>query len=189
MSVHFNAHPVTPDLGLRESINALLNHVAYARRDFGYLPDTVNAANHECLLDYYSDIISDNDGVLTLRPLITDSALLDDMVNALIGAANDHPSLDDEIVSRIEHERILEAADESLRDAVQDFELGRIPSAPDERVTPEGLACALYETSAYIEQSVYGAAWGDSDMSAALAYAIADLNRREAEANGLLPMF
>lgn len=181
MSVYFNAYPVTPDMGLRESINALLNHVAYAGRDFGYLPDAVNAANHECLMNHYSDIISDNDGVLTLIPLIADSALLDDMVNALIGAANDYPALDDEIVARIEYERILEAADEALRDAAQDFELGRIPSAPDKRVTPEALAYALYETSADIEQSEYGAAWDDSDMATALTYAVAELNRLEAQ--------
>lgn len=161
MSTYFNAHPVTPAMGLRESINAMLAHVAYNRHDFGYLPRAIYQANHEGILDDYAPIVVDNSGVLVLAPVVADSELLADLTDTLERLCNDYPAYNDTRVHQIEEARLIEACEEALTH----------PLRPVTDVEPWQLARALFEIGAYIEQSEYGADFSESDYDTALTYA------------------
>lgn len=153
---YFNTYPVTSDMGLRESINAMLEHVAYNRRDFGYLPGTVHMANHVDLLNDYSDIVHDNEGVLVLNKHISDSSLLADLADTLETLCNDYPVYDDETLLAIEHELLLDMINETREDTE--------PPAED-------IAYALHELGACIEYSEYGANVSKDDYSDAIELA------------------
>lgn len=181
MSVHFNAYPVTADMGLRESINAMLSHVAYAGHDFGYLPSALHQANYETLADDFSDVLTGNGSTLTVAPVITDSDSLAYLVETLLGLCNGYPAYNDERVSEIEHERVLDSVREVLTDMQTDGKT--LPNATAEEIT-----YALYEISAYIEQSEYGAAFSDADLAAAIAHAERENEIRSHEENGLFPL-
>lgn len=182
MSTYFSAYCVTPDMGLRQAINAMLSYVAYAGHDFGYLPSALHQANHERLGDDFAPILVNNGSTLSLAPIVSDSELLASLVDALNGLCTDYPAYDDERVSEIEATRLVEATTEALADMVSD---GR--EAPN--ATPEAIAYALRELGACIEQSEYGASFSQDDFDAALALAEAEAARAEHEANGLVPMF
>lgn len=153
---HFIAYPVTPAMGLRQSIDAMLEHVAYARHDFGYLPDAVRQANHDGLVEDYGTILVDDGGVLILAPVIHDSQALASLVDALVGLCNDYPAYDDERVSQIEQSRLIDTCEESREDDMPDA---------------EDIARAIWEIGAYVEQSEYGAWVSEEDFANAVAYA------------------
>ena len=153
---YFNVHPVTPDMGLRESINAMLEHVAYSRHDFGYLPSAIHQANYETLLEDYGAIVEDDFGILVLKSRVEDSALLAELTDSLVSLCNGYPSYDDERVLEIEQERLI-----SMLEEVREEEH---PSAVE-------IACALFEIGAYVEHSIYGADVSDDDYNAAVIYA------------------
>lgn len=152
---YFNVHPVTPNMGLRESINAMLEHVAYSRHDFGYPPSAIHQANYETLLEDFGSILEDDFGVLVLKSQIKDSALLAELTDTLVSLCNDYPSYDDERVLEIEHERLV-----SMLEEVREEEH---PSAVE-------IACALFEIGACVEYSEYGANVSEDDYNAAVAY-------------------
>lgn len=155
---YFITHPVTPSMGLRESVNAMLSHAAYARHDFGYLPDAVTKSNHEGLLSDYAAILVDDYGVPILAPRITDSAALADLAEVLVGLCNDYPAYNDERSSEIEHERLI--------DMIEDYD-------SLEGVSPHEVAFQLHEAGVHVEQSEYGAYVSESDMAEAVAAALA----------------
>lgn len=182
MSTYFAAYCVTPDMGLRQAINAMLNYVAYAGHDFGYLPSALHQANHEALADDFAPILANDGSMLSLAPIVSDSGLLASLVEALESLCTDYPAYDDGRVSEIEHKRLIEATTEALADMVNDGHA--TPNA-----SPEAIAYALHELGAYIEQSEYGASFSADDFDAALALAEAEAARAEHEANGLVSMF
>lgn len=152
--MYFITYPVTPNMGLRESIDAMLNYVAYARHDFGYLPTALHQANNEGLSEFYGSILNTGD-ILTLAPVITDSALLADLVDTLVELCNGYPSFDDERVSEIETERLIDSLNEA--------------ELPD-GIYAEEVAYALFELGAYIEHSEYGASFSEEDLNAAIEH-------------------
>lgn len=174
MNTYFNTYPETPNMGLRESINAMLDLVAYNRHDFGYLPGAIHQANYESLLNDYDTVVEDDRGVLVLKTRVEDSALLSYLTDTLVGLCNDYPAYDDERVSEIEHERLLE----TLEDARDEDH----PSAED-------IAYALFEIGAYVEQSEYGAWVSDDDYDAAIEYARREEARELARAHGQTELF
>ena len=152
--MHFNAYPVTPGMGLRGSINAMLSHVAYNGRDFGYLPSAVHESNFIALQDTWEDLLVADGDYLKLAPVVTDSSALAALVSDLLGLCNDYPVYDDELYLQIEHRRVIDAIDDMRAD-------GTVPCS-------ECIARQLYEDGAYIEQSEYGACFAED----AFAYAV-----------------
>lgn len=130
MSSHFIAHPVTPDMGLRESINAMLSHVAWAS-NFGYRADCVHASNYRSLLrDFGGDseygtpaLIEEHyehhTHVLRVVPRIPAgfSTHFADLVETLVALCNDYPLYDEQDHSQLEEERALEAIEESREES------------------------------------------------------------------------
>lgn len=153
---YFNVHPVTSDMGLRESVDAMLEHVAYNRHDFGYPPSAIHQANYETLLEDYGAILEDDFGVLVLKSQIKDSALLADLADTLVSLCNDYPSYDDERVCEIEHERLV-----SMLEEVRG----------EEHPRAEDIAWALFEIGACVEHSEYGVNVSDDDYNAAVIHA------------------
>ena len=154
--MYFNTYPVTANMGLRESIDAMLSHVAYNGRDFGYLPSAVHEANYEGLTEDYATILDTSGDSPTLAPRITDSALLDDLVYVLVGLCNDYPAYDDERVTNIEDARLLDMLNEVHKEGEPE---------------PEHVMRALFEIGAYIEHSEYGVNVSESDYENAVSYA------------------
>lgn len=163
MTTYFNTYPVAPNMGLRESINAMLHHVADNSHPFGYLPGAIHQANYETLLEDYAPIVQTSEAdSLELVARVEDSALLADLVDTLIGLCNDYPAYDEERVWEIEHERLIDMLEEARE---EDH-----PSAVE-------IAYALLEIGACIEQSEYGACVSDDDYNSAVAY----VQRKEIE--------
>lgn len=158
---HFIAYPVTPEMGLRQSINAMLAHVAYNGRDFGYLPDAVQYSNYRCLLEDYSTILRASGDYLTLSARIDDSALLADLADTLVTLCNDYPAYDDEDVSSIEYERLIEMIDECKNEH------------DAEDIESHDIARELWDIGAEIEQSEYGADVPEDDFRLAIANLLA----------------
>lgn len=174
---YFNAYPVTPDMGLRESINAMLYHVADNSYPFGYLPSAIHQANYLALLEDYADIIepdSAREDYLVLKTRVEDSELLEDLVETLIGLCNDYPAYDVERVSEIEQERLIDMLEETRE---EDH-----PSAMD-------IAYALFEMGAYIEQSEYGANVSEDDYKRAVEYVRREETHDLAKASGQVELF
>lgn len=174
MSTYYGTYPEIPTMGLRGSLNAMLEHVAYNRHDFGYLPSAVHQANNEGLLEDFGTILEDDRGVPVLAPHIEDSAALADLADTLATLCNDYPAYDDERVSEIEHERLL--------DMVEEVREEDHPEAED-------IARALYEIGAYVEQSEYGANVSEEDFEAAIAYARREEAEDLARAHGQVELF
>lgn len=174
MSTHFNTYPETPGMGLRESINAMLHHVADNSHPFGYLPSAVHQANFERLLEDYSPTIqvSDSDS-LELTARVEDSELLADLVDTLVGLCNDYPAYD-ERVSEIEYARLIELLEE-VRE--------------EDHPNAENIARALFENGVYIEQSEYGANVSEADYENAIKYARREEAENLARENGQVALF
>ena len=153
---YMTAYPIVNGMGLRGEINALLEHVAYARHDFGYLPSLAHASNYSALLEDYSTLLVDNSGVLELAPVVKDSQELADLVDTLLSLANDYPVYDEEAYHSLEQERLLSEIEEL-----------RKPDDPD----AEAIAHALYESGAYLEHSEYGVYISQDDWERAIAEA------------------
>lgn len=154
--LYFNSYPVTPNMGLRESINAMLEHVAYNKRDFGYLPSTVHMANHSDLLHDYGDIVRDYNGVLVLVDHVNDSAFLAYLVDTLETLCNDYPVYNDETLHAIEYGLLLDMINDTREDTD--------PPADD-------IAWAITELGLYVEYSEYGANVSKDDYSDAIELA------------------
>lgn len=157
--MHFNAYPVTPDMGLRESINAMLSHVAYNGRDFGYLPSIAHESNFIALQDTWGDLLVSDGDTLTLAPVITDSSFLAVLVDDLLSLCNEYPVYDEQLYSEIEYQRTLEA--------INDMRAENTTIAP----CSDCIARQLFEDGAYIEQSEYGAFIPESDFDNAVVNA------------------
>lgn len=158
--MHFNAYPVTPDMGLRESINAMLAHVAYNGRQFGYLPGIVHESNFIALQDTWGDLLVSDGDYLTLAPVITDSSFLAGLTDDLVGLCNDYPVYDEELYHEIEYQRTLDEI-EDMRD-------------DDTVPCSECIAYQLSDIGAYIEQSEYGVYINERDFAFAVAIAECD---------------
>lgn len=160
--MHFIAYPLTPGMGLRESINAVLAHVAYNGRPFGYLPSIAHESNFIALRDTWGDLLVGevDDEYLTLAPVVSDSSALAVLVDDLLGLCNDYPVYDGEIYHEIEYERTLEELYELLDDSIA-------PCA-------HCIARQLFENGAEIEQSEYGASISEDDFTLAVETATCD---------------
>lgn len=158
--MHFIAYPVTPGMGLRESIDAMLSHVAYNGRQFGYLPSALHESNFIALHDTWGDLLVSDGDYLTLAPVITDSSALACFVDELLSLCNDYPIYDEQLYSEIEYRRTLDEIDDMRGD----------------NVTPcsECIALQLLEAGAYIEQSEYGAFIAEDDFNSAVKDAICE---------------
>lgn len=153
---YFNAYPVTPGMGLRQSIDAMLEHVAYSGRPFGYLPSVLHAANFQALARDFSELLDATGDTLRLAPRINDSEALAYLADTLVGLCNDYPVYDDDTHHAIEHERLMEVINEVRTDDM-----------PEDHA----IAAALYDIGAYIEQSEYGANVSEEDFAAAVELA------------------
>lgn len=176
MPTYFNTYPETPDMGLRESINAMLAHVADNSRPFGYLPSAIHQANYESLLEYFPNTVTPDthNDYLTLVPRVENNDELRRLVEVLEGLCNDYPVYDDERMTQIELDRLIEMLNETRKEDD--------PSAED-------IAWALFEIGAYVEQSEYGANISDDDYEAAIAYVRREEARELAEAAGQVELF
>lgn len=154
--LHFNTYPVTSDMGLRESIDAMLGHVAYNGRDFGYLPSVLHEANFQALARDFGELLDATGNSLKLAPRISDSEVLAQLVDTLVNMCNDYPLYDEELYSAIEQERLMEMIEEERTEDM--------PEAHE-------IAYALYEIGADIEQSEYGANVSEEDFHAAVELA------------------
>ena len=136
MSVHFIAYPVVAGMGLRESINAMLSHVAWDQ-SMGYDAPPMHRANYQGIARDYAAIVEPvydrHTSTLELAPVVSDSALLADLVNTLETLCNDYPVYDDELVSEIERDDLIEYLSGC-----------EIPAG----ITPEDIAYALSEACA-----------------------------------------
>lgn len=158
--MHFNAYPVTSGMGLRESINAMLSHVAYNGRDFGYLPSIAHESNFIALQDTWGDLLVSDGDYLTLAPVVTDSSALAVLVDDLLSLCNDYPTYDDEVYHKVELQRTIDEIDDVRDDDT-------VPCS-------ECIAYQLYDIGAYIEQSEYGAYINERDFTFAVALAECD---------------
>lgn len=155
MSVHFIAYPVVAGMGLRESINAMLSYVAW-NQSMGYDADPLHRANYQGIARDYAAIVEPvidrHTPTLELAPFVSDSALLADLVNTLETLCNDYPAYDDELVSEIERDDLIEYLSGC-----------EIPDG----IAPEDVAYALWEAgantldhdgSAYVSEDDFNAA-------------------------------
>ena len=108
------AYPVTPNMGTREALNAMLNHVAYSD-SMGYNSSFVQRANYADILKDYAAIVVPHYQCMTncliIAPRVKDSAMLADLAEVLIGLCNDYPAYNDETVSSIMDEELREYVD------------------------------------------------------------------------------
>lgn len=157
---YFNTYPVTPKMGLRESIHAMLDYAAFAR-SWGYDAPSVQASNCRSLLADYSallvETVEGHTDVLRLRPRIDDSALLADLIDALVSLCNDYPVFDDGDLNALENERELAAID-----------YARADSDPE----AETILYAFHELGLYLEHENDGSVYfSETDYAAAVQYA------------------
>lgn len=156
MSVHFIAYPVVAGMGLRESINAMLSHVAWDQ-SMGYDAPPVHRANYQGIARDYAAIMTPvcehHTSTLELSPIVSDSALLADLVNTLEVLCNDYPSYDDELVSEIERDDLIEYLSGC--------------ETPD-GIAPEDIAYALFEAGANTLDTDGSAYVSEDDFSAAV---------------------
>ena len=155
--MQFNTYPVTANMGLRESIDAMLAHVAYNGHPFGYLPSAVHQANFYRLFEDFSEIVEESDDTLRLRPVIRDSGALNLLVENLVTLCNDYPAYDDEKVSQIEYDRLIEVIEERS-----------FPNSID----AHDIARELFDLGAVIEQNEYGANVSEYDFELAVESAL-----------------
>lgn len=156
MSVHFIAYPVVAGMGLRESINAMLSHVAW-EQSMGYDAPPLHRANYQGIARDYAAIVEPvidrHTSTLELSPVVSDSALLADLVDTLEGLCNDYPSYDDELASEIERDDLIEYLSRC-----------EIPAGID----PEDIAYALFEAGANTLDTDGSAYVSEDDFSAAV---------------------
>jgi hypothetical protein len=174
---HFIAYPVTPDMGFRESINAMLSHVAFDQ-NMGYRADTIHAANYlgllrdfdtlvEAVTEYHTDILKLVGHVpgtyASEQPsgyLPMGGTPLAHLVEVLVALCNDYPLYDDQDHSNIEQERLMEAVTEAMRlddnipDGMHDYQIAE----------------ALFEVGAAEHESDGGVYISETDWDAAVAY-------------------
>lgn len=175
MNSYFNTYPENPRMGLRESINAMLHHVADNSRPFGYLPSALHQSNFERLLEDFAPLVQvSNDDSLELSPRVEDSALLAYLVDTLISLCNDYPAYDDEHLMKIELTRLIETLEEVREE--------NHPSSED-------IARALFEIGAYVEQSEYGANVSEADYVNAIEYVQREEAENLARENGQTELF
>lgn len=161
MTAYFNTYPVTPDMGLRESIDAMLAHTCHGS-SMGYRADCVSASNYRSiLLDYGTAgglVQETHKGMtdyLVLSPHISDSEGLADFVRILVYLCNDYPLYNDEDYGRLEDERTLET--------LEDMRSDNDPSAA-------ALMRALWDLGLDVSQDGGDAYVSDEFFSAALDY-------------------
>lgn len=161
---YFGTYGEVPNMGLRESVNALLDRVAYTGWNFGYLAPAWAEANYRDMLEWYAPILDKHEGQLRLKPRITDSAMLAQMIEELVTAANESPIICDQTFGEVEHERQLECVAEILRET------------GEKRVTSEEVLRAAYEVCDCLPEEdgsgEYGFYWLNDDYERALNAAL-----------------
>jgi hypothetical protein len=161
---YFGSYFETPGMGLRESVNALLDGVAYTGLDFGYLAPAWAEANYRAISNDYSQLVVKSEGQLRLVSHVNDSAALAEMIDALVVAANDYPIISDEYYDEVVQERQLE----SISDALSDD--------GETRVTAEEVLQAAYDACDTLPaedgSGEYGFYWLRGDYERALAAAL-----------------
>ena len=158
------AYPITPGMGLRESIDAMLDHVARGQ-EYGYRADLIGASNFRSLLRDFGSILEEsrarNVGRLELAPKVTDSAALTELFDTLVALCNDYAIYDDRDYSEVEEERNLEA----MADAEPH-------NKPDDYPEPNDVLRAFWELDLYIEHESDGDVFfTTADYDAAVEYA------------------
>jgi hypothetical protein len=161
------AYPVTPDMGTREALNAMLQHVAYESDGMGYRAPTVLASNYRALLRDYAPLVIEHSTehwarVLIIAPHVDRSDILADLLETLITLCNDYPLYDDEDYFKLEDERLIEFIEDE-RDETD-------PPAAD-------IARALWECDLQATHESDGSVYiSETDFHAAIAYARATVS-------------
>ena len=157
MSVHFIAYPVVAGMGLRESINAMLSHVAW-EQSMGYDAPPMHRANYQGIARDFAAVVTPvyerHTSTLELSPFVTDSALIADLVNTLETMCNDYPSYDDELVYEIKRADLIEYLSGC-----------EIPDGID----PDDVAYALWEAGAETQDTDGSAYVSEDDFNAAVS--------------------
>ena len=108
------AYPVTPAMGTREALNAMLDHVAVSD-SMGYDSSFVQRANHVALLaDFPSSVVpvwENMATVLKVAPKVSDSANLASLCEVLIGLCNDYPLYNEEVHTNLIDQELREYVD------------------------------------------------------------------------------
>ena len=108
------AYPVTPAMGTREALNAMLDHVAVSD-SMGYESSFIQRANHVALLADFPGIVvpvwENMATVLKVAPKVSDSANLAYLCEVLIGLCNDYPLHNDGALSNLIDEELREYVD------------------------------------------------------------------------------
>lgn len=155
---YFIAHPVTPDMGLRESFNAMLSHTTAPKiGQGGYIGDTVHVANYRALLEDYPHLLTEGRWSLELAPRVDDSEGLAYLADILEGLCNDYPLYDGEALSAFEEELLREFIVENVEDVSEDM-VGWIQRA-------------IWDREYGPEFSEYGAWIDEEDLAVAIAKA------------------
>ena len=127
------AYPVTPAMGTREALNAMLDHVAVSD-SMGYDSSFVQRANHVALLADFPSIVvpvwENMATVLKVAPKVSDSANLAYLCEVLVGLCNDYPLYNEEV-----HTNLI---DQELREYV---DMARDSDSP----SVESIVNAIYE--------------------------------------------
>ncbi|WP_354573950.1 hypothetical protein [Frigoribacterium sp. UYMn621] len=166
------AYPITPDMGTREALNAMLSHVAYESDGMGYRAPTVLASNYRALLRDYAPLVVEHSTehwarVLIIAPHVDRSDILADLAETLIKLCNDYPLYDEQDYSELEESRLIEFIDDERADETD-------PPAAD-------IARALWECDLQAIHESDGSVYiSETDFHAAIAYARATAT---AEAN------
>lgn len=152
--MYFNTYPVTPDMGLRESINAMLQHVAFDQDSFGYRAPVVHASNYRSLLRDFSTLIEpvviQHHSTLALVSKV--SGPLADLVHVLVYVCNAYPLYDESDYSELEQSRLIEYVEQ------QDFPAPISPLAIARALSEEGNYENEYDGSVYVSQEHWDAA-------------------------------
>lgn len=161
---YFGTYGEVPGMGFRESVNALLDQVAYIGWDFGYLAPAWAEANYRALTDNYSQLLEMFEGKLRLVSHVSDSTNFAEMIEVLVAAANEGPIISDEHYCEVEYDRRLQCIADIL---IEDGE---------DRVTAEEVmraACEVCDILPYEDGTgEYGFCWLKNYYRRALKAAI-----------------
>ena len=150
--MYSNAYPVTPKMGLRETFNAMLSHVAYSQ-SMGYDAPSLQAANHRGLLRDFAPVVTEvyinHTSTLQLAPRVTESGMLAELWDVLEVMCNDYPAYSDELLYEVEDERETEAIIDAT--GVDDFAASAIRSELGGE--PMGTISHESDGSVYINES------------------------------------
>jgi hypothetical protein len=177
MSTHFNTYPVVAGMGLREAINAMLDHVAWGS-SMGYRADTYHASNYRAILrdfgpggDYGTEGLVEEvydhmtDGLRLVKhipgtypgKLPGQAGHLGHLVETLLELCNDYPVYDETDHSNLVAERTIEAIEQERQ---------------DDDPTADDILTAMYDLGIYVEHESDGSVYFTvDDFTAAVGHA------------------